>query len=413
VTTTEVRKEELAITVLAALSFSHFLNDLIQSLVPASYPLLKEGYHLTFAQIGIITLTFQVAASLLQPVVGFVTDKKPLSYSLPFGMLSTLIGLIVIAFAPNFAILLTGAALIGMGSAVFHPESSRMARSAAGGRHGFAQSFFQIGGNAGSAIGPLLAAFIVLPYGQNNMAWFSVLALVAIFVLTQVGSWYKRTHLSNVRAKAQSIQAPAHSRQRIIVSIVVLMFLIFSKYFYMASLSSYYTFFLIDKFKISVQQAQLFLFLYLAAVAVGTFFGGPIGDKVGRKYVIWVSILGVLPFTLLMPHVNLFWTAVLSVVIGLILASAFSSIIVYAQELIPGRTGVVSGLFFGFAFGMGGLGAAVFGSIADHQGIAYVYSIASYLPALGILTIFLPSEPKVKPNAAPPSMPAPLAAEIE
>jgi FSR family fosmidomycin resistance protein-like MFS transporter len=388
----EPRKEEVAMMVLAALSFSHFLNDMIQSLLPATYPLIKESYHLSFAQIGAITLTYQLAASLLQPFVGLFTDKKPLPYSLPFGMLATLIGLVVIAFAGSFPLLLAGAALIGTGSAVFHPESSRMARTAAGGRHGFAQSFFQIGGNAGSAIGPLLAAFIVLPHGQSNMAWFSAAALLAIVVLSLVSTWYKRTHLGARRAVRKASMLAVHSRGKIIASVVVLLVLIFSKYFYMSSLSSYYTFYLIEKFHVSVQNAQLLLFLFLAAVAVGTFFGGPIGDKVGRKYVIWVSILGVLPFSLLMPHVDLFWTATLSVVIGLILSSAFSAIIVYAQELIPGRTGLVAGLFFGFAFGMGGLGAAVFGNIADQRGIEFVYSIAAYLPALGVLTLFLPNE---------------------
>jgi MFS transporter, FSR family, fosmidomycin resistance protein len=397
--------------VLVALSFSHMLNDLIQSLLPAVYPMLKAGYHLTFAQIGVITLTYQLAASLLQPFVGLFTDKKPLPYSLPVGMFSTLAGLITIAYATSFPVILMGAGLIGIGSSIFHPESSRMARTAAGGRHGFAQSFFQIGGNAGSAIGPLLAAFIVLPYGQTNMAWFSLAALIAIIVLSMVSKWYKKFHLSKGRAKRKEASASVYTRKQVIVSIVVLLLLIFSKYFYMSSLTSYYTFYLINKFQVSVQNAQLLLFLFLAAVAVGTYFGGPIGDKVGRKYVIWVSILGVLPFTLIMPHVNLLWTAVLSVIIGLVLASAFSAIIVYAQELVPGHTGLVAGLFFGFAFGMGGLGAAVFGNIADHQGIAYVYSIASYLPALGILTIFLPNEKRTKPQPTPVALPLTIKAE--
>ena len=405
---TEYKKEELAMTVLMALSFSHFLNDMIQSLLPAVYPMLKDGYHLTFAQIGVITLTYQLAASLLQPLVGFYTDKKPVPYSLPVGMSSTLVGLLIIAFATSFPVILLGAAFIGIGSSIFHPESSRMARSAAGGRHGFAQSFFQIGGNAGSALGPLLAAFIILPYGQSNMAWFSLAALLAIFVLSRVSSWYKRIHLSNGRAARKAVAVPIYTRKQVIVSITVLLLLIFSKYFYMSSLTSYYTFYLISKFQVSVQNAQLLLFLFLTAVAVGTFFGGPIGDRVGRKYVIWVSILGVLPLTLLMPHVNLFWTATLSVVIGLIIASAFSAIIVYAQELIPGRTGMIAGLFFGFAFGMGGLGAAVFGNIADHQGIEFVYQIASFLPAIGILTIFLPDEKRMRTQAAANATPGVL-----
>jgi FSR family fosmidomycin resistance protein-like MFS transporter len=405
------QKEELAMPVLVALSFSHLLNDMIQSLLPAIYPLLKDGYQLTFAQIGVITLTYQLAASLLQPLIGFYTDKRPVPYSLPMGMFSTLTGLVTIAFATSFPVILIGAALIGIGSSIFHPESSRMARSAAGGRHGFAQSFFQIGGNAGSAIGPLLAAFIVLPYGQTNMAWFSLAALIAIVVLSRVSSWYKKFHLGNARTKQTIAPVAVYTRQQVTISITVLLLLIFSKYFYMSSITSYYTFYLISKFQLSVQNAQLLLFLFLAAVAVGTFFGGPIGDRIGRKYVIWVSILGVLPFTLLMPHANLVWTAILSVVIGLILASAFSAIIVYAQELIPGHTGMIAGLFFGFAFGMGGLGAAIFGNIADHQGIDYVYSIAAYLPALGILTIFLPRENKMKPQPVTTILPVSTKAE--
>lgn len=399
------RKEKMAMSVLIALSFSHLLNDMIQSLLPAVYPLIKEGYNLSFAQIGVITLTYQLAASLLQPCIGFLTDKKPLPYSLPFGMFSTLTGLVTLAYADSFPVLLAGAALIGIGSAVFHPESSRLARSAAGGRHGFAQSFFQIGGNAGSAIGPLLAAFIILPYGQSNMVWFSLAALIAIIVLSMVSTWYKRVHLSTWRATQQAAPAAMYTRREVIVSITVLLLLIFSKYFYLSSITSYYTFYLVDKFQISVQNAQLLLFLFLAAVAVGTFFGGPIGDKVGRKSVIWVSILGVLPFTLIMPHANLLWTAALSVMIGLIISSAFSAIIVYAQELIPGHTGMIAGLFFGFAFGMGGLGAAVFGNLADRQGIGFVYSIASYLPALGILTIFLPSQKKMVLQQVPSTLP--------
>lgn len=386
------RKQEVAMMVLAALSLSHLLNDLIQSLLPAVYPLIKEGYQLSFSQIGVITLTYQLAASLLQPFVGLFTDKKPVPYSLPFGMLSTLFGIMTFAYATSFPFLLVGAALIGTGSAVFHPESSRMARAAAGGRLGFAQSFFQIGGNAGSAIGPLLAAFVVLPYGQTNMAWFSLAALLAIVVLSLVSTWYKRMHLGKRGAGHRAAPVSLYSRRTVIISVVVLLVLLFSKYFYISSLSSYYTFYLIEKFGVSVRNAQLLLFLYLAAAAVGTFFGGPIGDRFGRKVVIWVSILGVLPFTLLMPHVNLVWTAVLSVIIALIISSAFSAIIVYAQELIPGRTGLVAGLFFGFAFGMGGLGAATFGSIADQRGIEFVYAIAAYLPALGILTVFLPNE---------------------
>jgi FSR family fosmidomycin resistance protein-like MFS transporter len=386
------RKEEAATLVLAALSVSHMLNDLVQSLLPAVYPLIKDGYALTFAQIGTITLTYQLAASILQPFVGLYTDKRPLPYSLPMGMFSTLVGLVVFAFATSFPILLVGAMLIGIGSAIFHPESSRMARTAAGGRLGFAQSFFQIGGNAGSAIGPLLAAFLILPYGQRNMAWFSLAALLAIVVLSLVSRWNQRNNLGARRKGQRPTPALNLSRTRVVVSIVILLILIFSKLFYMSSLSSYYTFYLMEKFELGVQNAQLLLFVFMAAVALGTFFGGPIGDRVGRKVVIWVSILGALPFALLMPYANLFWTVLLSIVIGLVLSSAFSAIVVYAQELLPGRTGLVAGLFFGFAFGMGGLGAAYFGNLADQRGIEFVYAVASYLPTLGILTVLLPNE---------------------
>jgi FSR family fosmidomycin resistance protein-like MFS transporter len=393
-------KEIIVMPILVALSLSHFTNDMIQSLLPAIYPILKSQYALSFTEVGIITLTYQLTASLLQPIIGFFTDKKPLPYTLPFGMFVTLCGLLQLSQAASFPAILIGAAMVGMGSSIFHPESSRMARAAAGGKHGFAQSFFQIGGNTGSAMGPLLAAFIILPYGQGSIAKFSLVALAAILVLTYASTWYKTHHLQHAKKAAKQIPVSPFTRRKIIISMGVLMLLVFSKYFYLASLQSYYTFYLIDKFHLSTESAQLHLFVFLAAVAAGTLAGGPIGDKIGRKTVIWWSILGVLPFTLALPYANLFATEILSVVIGLILASAFSAIIVYAQELAPGRTGMIAGLFFGFAFGMGGLGAAVFGTIADHYSIGFVYQLASYLPALGILTVFLPN---VKKRAAPPA----------
>jgi MFS transporter, FSR family, fosmidomycin resistance protein len=384
-----------ALTVLFAVSFCHFLNDLIQSLLPAIYPLLKTQYALDFGQIGLLTFTFQVTASLLQPVVGAYTDRHPLPYSLPIGMSFTLCGLLLLALASNFSLLLLAAALVGTGSSVFHPESSRIARLASGGRHGFAQSVFQVGGNAGSAAGPLLAAFIVLPFGQRSIAWFSLVALLGIVLLTRVGGWYGR-HV-RARTHAPAPQVHALSPQRVWLAVAVLLALIFSKYFYLASLGSYYTFYLIDHFGVSVQSAQLHLFLFLGAVALGTLVGGPVGDRVGRKYVIWVSILGVLPFTLALPHANLFWTSVLSVVIGLILSSAFSAILVYAQELLPGKVGMIAGLFFGFAFGMGGVAAALLGQLADATSIEFVYKVCAYLPAIGLLTVLLPNLHRTEP----------------
>ncbi len=380
-----------AFAVLAAISFSHLLNDTMQSLVPAIYPILKDSFQLSFMQVGLITLCFQCTASLLQPVVGLSTDKRPMPYSLAAGMGFTLIGLLLLSVAGSFGFLLLAAALIGMGSSVFHPEASRVARMASGGRYGFAQSFFQVGGNAGSAIGPLLAAFIVLPGGQSRVAWFSAVALLAMFVLFNIGHWHRR-QVSAFRTRARSVAAAvALPRRRVAATVVVLLMLLFSKYFYMASLNSYYTFYLIHRFGVSVWDAQMHLFVFMAAVAVGTFVGGPIGDRIGRNFVIWVSILGVLPFTLMLPHASLFWTGVLSVVIGLVLASAFSAILVYAQELVPGKVGTISGLFFGFAFGMGGLGAALLGALADRTSIEAVYKICAFLPALGLLTVFLPN----------------------
>jgi MFS transporter, FSR family, fosmidomycin resistance protein len=375
-------------SVLGAISFSHLLNDMIQSLILAIYPMLKDNFSLSFGQIGLITLTYQITASLLQPLVGSYTDKHPKPYSLPVGMGFTLAGLLLMSVAPSFGVLLVAAALVGCGSSVFHPESSRVARMASGGRHGLAQSLFQVGGNAGSSLGPLLAALIVIPHGQRSIAWFSVAALVAIVVLTQIGRWYKQ-HPSVKKARGAAAHATL-SKGKVMFAMGVLVMLVFSKYFYLASINSYFTFYLIDKFHLPVQAAQVHLFVFLAAVAAGTVIGGPIGDRIGRKYVIWVSILGVAPFTLLLPYANLFWTGVLTVIIGVVLASAFSAILVYAQELIPGKVGMIAGLFFGFAFGMGGIGAAVLGQLADATSIAYVYKVCSFLPLIGVLTVFLP-----------------------
>jgi MFS transporter, FSR family, fosmidomycin resistance protein len=382
----------IAAPILAAISFCHLLNDMMQSLISSIYPILKASFHLDFAHVGIITLTYQVTASLLQPIVGSYTDKHPKPYSLVFGMGSTLAGLLLLSVAGKFAFLLIAAGLIGLGSSVFHPESSRVARLASGGQHGLAQSVFQVGGNAGSALGPRLAALIVLPGGQRSIAWFSLAAILAMFLLSRVGGWYKR--FAQVKRSAHSHASKTLS-PRVLAALGILIVLVFSKFFYLASLSNYYTFYLIDRFHVSVRDAQMHLFLFLGAVALGTVLGGPIGDRIGRKSVIWVSILGVLPFSLLLPHVNLFWTSVLSVPIGFILASAFSAIVVYAQELVPGRIGLVSGLFFGLAFGMGGLGAALLGLLADHTSIGTVYRLCAFLPALGILTAFLPDTGKM------------------
>jgi len=389
-------------SILAAISFCHLLNDMMQSLLPALYPMLKGSYELSFGQIGLLTFTYQITASLLQPIVGMFTDRSPRPYSLSVGMGFTLVGLLLLAFAGSYALLLLAAALVGTGSSVFHPESSRVARMASGGRHGLAQSVFQVGGNVGSAIGPLLAAFIVLPHGQSNIAWFSGTALLGMFVLFNVGHWYKAHGVARLKPRTVDGKAAATpQRKEVKIAIAVLLALIFSKYFYLASLSSYYTFYLINRFSVSVQSAQLYLFLFLAAVALGTIVGGPLGDRFGRKYVIWASILGVLPFTLLLPHANLFWTAVLTVPIGMILASAFPAIVVYAQELMPGKTGTVAGLFFGFAFGMGGVGAAVLGKIADAYGINAVYQMCAFLPLIGLLAAFLPNvEKRSKAKAA-------------
>jgi MFS transporter, FSR family, fosmidomycin resistance protein len=383
-------------SILAAISFCHLLNDMMQSLLPALYPMLKGSYHLSFGQIGLLTFTYQITASLLQPIIGMFTDRSPRPYSLSVGMGFTLVGLLLLAVAGNYYLLLLAAALVGTGSSVFHPESSRVARMASGGRHGLAQSVFQVGGNVGSATGPLLAAFIVIPRGQSSVAWFSGAAMLGMFVLFNVGHWYKQHGLARLKPRTAAAHAAegALPKRTIHIAIGVLLALIFSKYFYLASLSSYYTFYLINRFGVSVQTAQLFLFVFLAAVAVGTIVGGPLGDRFGRKYVIWASILGVLPFTLVLPYANLFWTAVMTVPIGLILASAFPAIVVYAQELMPGKTGTVAGLFFGFAFGMGGVGAAVLGKLADAYGITTVYQLCAFLPLIGLLAAFLPNVEK-------------------
>lgn len=385
----EPKKARTAFGILGAISLSHLLNDMIQSLILALYPLLQSEFSLSFVQIGMITLTFQVTSSLLQPVVGYYTDKYPMPWSLPIGMCFTLCGLVILALAGSFPMVLLAAGLVGTGSSVFHPESSRVARMASGGRHGLAQSLFQVGGNFGSSLGPLLAALIIAPYGKGNVGWFVLAALLAIIVLLQISRWYAAQHRMAKGKTAAPVVNPL-PRKQVIQAVSVLLVLIFSKYFYMASISSYYTFYLMHKFGLSVQNAQIHLFAFLFAVAAGTVIGGPVGDKIGRKYVIWGSILGVAPFTLFLPYVSLYWTGILTVIIGFILASAFSAILVYAQELMPGRIGMVSGLFFGFAFGMGGLGAAILGLVADHTSIELVYKICAFLPLLGILTIFLP-----------------------
>jgi MFS transporter, FSR family, fosmidomycin resistance protein len=382
---------QTAFTVLAAISFCHFLNDMMQALLPAMYPMLKQDFGLDFGQVGLITFTFQLTASLLQPMIGHYTDHRPQPYSLMAGMTFTLVGLILLSAAHSFHMVLLAAGMVGLGSAVFHPESSRVARMASGGQHGLAQSLFQVGGNAGSAVGPLAAAFVVLPRGQRSVAWFSLAALLAIVVLWRVGGWYRRRRASAAGASAVRgpTRAPVPAGQ-VRVALAVLIVLVFSKYIYLASLTSYYTFYLIHRFGVSVQTAQLHLFWFLGAVAAGTIIGGPVGDRIGRKRVIWVSILGVLPFSLALPYVGLMWSGVLSVIIGIVIASAFSAILVYAQELLPGRVGMISGLFFGLAFGIAGIGAAVLGQLADATSIEYVYHLCSYLPALGLLTGFLP-----------------------
>ena len=385
--------ENTVFAVLVAISFSHLLNDTIQSLIPAIYPILKQSFQLSFAQVGLITLTFQLTASLLQPFVGIYTDRRPQPYSLAIGMGFTLVGLLLLSVASHFPMILCSAALVGMGSSIFHPEASRLARMASGGRHGFAQSIFQVGGNAGTSLGPLLAALIIVPRGQYSIGWFSVIALVAILVLSNVGGWYKR-HLFRASRKHGPSGTPGQTNllwsRRVLLALAVLIALVFSKFFYLSCMTSYYTFYLIGKFHLSVQSAQLHLFLFLFSVAAGTIIGGHLGDRFGRKYVIWGSILGVAPFTLLLPYADLFWSGVLTVFIGLILASAFSAILVYAQELVPGNVGTIAGLFFGFAFGMGGIGSAALGRLADLTSIDFVFHVCSFLPLIGLLTGFLP-----------------------
>ena len=381
-----------AYIVLAGISFSHFLNDTMQSLIASVYPILKDSYALDYAQIGMITLAFQFTASLLQPLVGHFTDKKAQPFSLAIGMGSTFFGLLLLSVAQQYAVILIAAALVGLGSAVFHPESARIARLASGGRYGFAQSVFQLGGSFGTSMGPVLAALIVVPFGQPSIAWFSSIAFLAIIILWRIGQWYK-PQIATQKDLAVAAHPDAPSSRRVMVALAVLVALLFSKQLYVSSLSSYYIFYLIDRFGVSTQTAQLYLFVFLAANAVGAFFGGPVGDRFGRKYVIWFSILGALPFTLALPYAGLFASAVLSVFIGLILSSATSSIIVFAQELVPHRFGMISGVFFGVAFGIGGLGAAVLGKLADHTSIAFVYQVCAFLPALGLLAVLLPKMP--------------------
>ena len=376
--------------VLGAISTAHMINDMMQSLILAIYPILKGEFSLSFGQIGLITLTYQLTASLLQPVVGLYTDRRPVPYSLPVGMTFTLLGLLLLAYSPNFASVLLAAALVGTGSSIFHPESSRVARMASGGQHGLAQSLFQVGGNTGSALGPLVAAAVIVPYGKSSVAWFALVALMGILLLAQVSRWYAVNRVVAAKGALRATAAPL-PRGAVAGAVCVLLLLIFSKYFYIASISNFYTFYLIGKFGLSVQSAQMHLFVFLGASAVGTLVGGPVGDRIGRKPVIWGSILGVAPFALALPYVGLFWTTTFTILIGLILSSAFSAILVYAQELIPGKVGAVSGLFFGFAFGMGGLGAAALGLLADSTSIDFVYRICAYLPLLGVVAVLLPA----------------------
>ena len=388
-----------AFTILVGLGFCHLLNDTLQSLIPAVYPLIKQSLQLSFSQIGLITLTFQLSSSILQPVVGFYTDKRPQPYSLPVGMTFTMTGIILLSLANSFPAMLVAVALTGIGSSIFHPEASRLAYMASGGKTGTAQSIFQVGGNIGGSLGPLLAALIIAPFGQHYVMWFALIALLAVLVMLKISQWYK-ANVYRLRPQAQlgsqTKKRQTFPRKTIIFSLAILLFLIFSKYVYMASITSYYTFYLIDKFGLSIQNAQLHLFIFLFSIAAGTLVGGPVGDKIGRKYVIWGSILGSAPFTLMMPYANLFWTTVLSVFIGFILSSAFSAILVYAQELLPGKVGLIAGLFFGLAFGIAGISSALLGNIADHTSVGYVYHICSFLPLIGLITYFLPNLHRVK-----------------
>lgn len=394
-TTTDHEHKELAkktvYSILFSISFAHLLNDLLQAVIPAAYPILKENYGLTFTQVGLITFSYQMAASILQPFVGFYTDKHPKPYSQIFGMLFTASGIILLSYAGSFPVILMSVILVGIGSSIFHPEASRVSYLASGGKRGLAQSIFQIGGNTGTAIGPLLIAWIVVPHGQQNIIWFTIVAVLGIGVLSHIARWYQN-HLNLASKKKIVLENLPHLTQtRVVVSVIILLVLIFSKYFYIAGISSYFTFFLMEKFGVSIQDAQFHLFLFLLSVAAGTLLGGPLGDKFGRKYVIWFSVLGAAPFTLMLPYANLFWTGILSMVIGTIMSSAFPAILVYAQELLPKKLGMVSGLFYGFAFGMGGLGSAVLGNLADHTSIEYVYKICAYLPLIGVIAYFLPN----------------------
>jgi FSR family fosmidomycin resistance protein-like MFS transporter len=379
-------------SVLFSIAFAHLLNDLMQAVIPATYPILKDNFNLNFTQVGLITFVFQLTASLLQPFIGFYTDKKPMPYSLVIGMIFTISGLCLLSISSTFWMLLVSVALVGIGSSIFHPEASRVAFLGSGGKRGLAQSIFQLGGNAGSAIGPLLVALVVAPYGQSHVVWFVIAGILGIIILSRIAVWYQN-HMNLRAAKKIDFEETTIplSNKKITISIIVLLMLIFSKFFYMASMSSYFTFYLIDKFGMSIQDSQFYLFIFLASVAAGTLIGGPLGDRFGRKYIIWISILGAAPFTLLLPYANLFWTGVLAVIIGVVIASAFSAILVFAQELKPGKVGMISGLFFGFAFGMGGLGSAVLGYVADQTTIEYVFKISSYLPLIGVLTYFLPN----------------------
>ena len=376
--------------ILFAVAIAHLFNDLLQAVIPAAYPILKENYNLSFTQIGLITLSYQLAASILQPIVGLYTDKHPKPFSQMYGMLFTLAGIITLAYATSFNIVLVAVVLVGIGSSIFHPESSRISFLASGGKRGLAQSIFQLGGNAGTAIGPLLVAFIVVPRSQHHIVWFAIIAIMALFVLYRIAFWYQN-HLILKAKKKSDIVLPDLTKSQVLISVLLLLVIIFSKFFYTASISSYYTFYLMDKFHLSIQDAQFHLFWYLAASAVGTLLGGPLGDKFGRKYVIWFSVLGAAPFTLMLPFADLFWTGILSVVIGMIISSAFPAILVYAQELLPKKLGMVSGLFYGFAFGMGGLGSALLGNLADKTSITYIYQLCAYLPLIGIVALFLPN----------------------
>ena len=405
---TLLRAEETVYGVIMAISFCHLLNDMMQSLLPSIYPNLKAEFALSFVQIGFVTLVYQLTASILQPLVGLYADRRPTPLALPGGTLFSLAGLVVLSVAHRYALLLVGASLLGMGSSVFHPESSRVARMAAGQRHGLAQSLFQVGGNVGSALGPLGAALVVVRWGRSSLAFFALLALLACAILWNVGVWYKhhglaRLHGGGARRRSAVVLPP----RRVVKAVAVLLALIFSKYVYLASLASYFTFYLIHRFGVSVRNAQLHLFAFLAAVAIGTILGGPIGDRFGRRYVIWVSILGPLPFTLLLPHVDLFWTGPLSVLIGMVLASAFPAVVVFAQELIPGKVGMISGLFFGFAFGVAGLSAAVLGALADARGIDFVYHVCAYLPVIGLLAALLPDIEHRRPGGSLPAAAVP------